>query len=662
MIVVAAMVLTFSTSVARAQTNAELQAQITALLAQIAQLQAQLQGGGSVAPGVCPYVWQRDLGQGSSGVDVMRLQQFLNNVSGVQVATAGAGSPGMETQYYGPRTAAAVSQFQLKYRSEILTPIGLVNPTGYFGAMSRAKANDLCVTTTVPPVDDDDDDVIDDDDELRGGAGSISDADWVSGLNNEEVGEDEEDVEVAGLEIEPSGSDIALRAVRVVFDHQENVSGSSDDFDDYAEEVSLWLDGEEIARADADEFNEDDDGVYARTFSIDESDAIIREDDVEDLVVAVSAVGNLDSSDEGEDWTVEFDSVRFRDAQGAIITDTATGDIGDTRQFSFEEFAAAAGLEVHISNGDDAINDARIINVDDNDETEEVEVFSFEVEIEGNSDVTIEDLVIAATTTGAADLGEMASQAQLLVDGDEVGTENIGSTDTITFDNIDVELEAGETYEFILALDFLALDDALDEGDTVSFFIRETQRDAWDVEDETGNDVADNDITGTASTEEFVIYESAFDFNLVSTSATVSGGDAGTGTDDTGTFRIVYDLTAVDDDVSIAKGCLEDQANVPDQGTEFTIENEGSNTTNCTVTSTADTNPSDSGAWIIDEGDTERFTLTVAATATADHFTRVYLTSINWDDDTTDTTPDLFYTAGLGESNTATDTVYLNEY
>jgi len=85
-----------------------------------------------------------DLAQGTSNAEVMRLQQFLNMDPDTRVAAAGSvGSAGMETQYYGPATAAAVSKFQVKYRAEVLTPNGLVNPTGYFGPSSRAKANAL---------------------------------------------------------------------------------------------------------------------------------------------------------------------------------------------------------------------------------------------------------------------------------------------------------------------------------------------------------------------------------------------------------------------------------------------------------------------------------------------------------------------------------------
>ena len=58
------------------------------------------------------FTYSSLLKQGSKGASVMSLQQTLN-MSSCQVAAAGhAGSPGMETSYFGPATTAAVKCFQ----------------------------------------------------------------------------------------------------------------------------------------------------------------------------------------------------------------------------------------------------------------------------------------------------------------------------------------------------------------------------------------------------------------------------------------------------------------------------------------------------------------------------------------------------------------------
>lgn len=112
--------------VASAQTTADLQAQIAALLAQITQLQAQLNTGSSVSL-ACSFA--RDLTVGSTGADVKCLQQFLNG-HGALVSGSGAGSPGNETSYFGTLTKAALAQWQ--------GTKGIVPAVGYFGPITRA--------------------------------------------------------------------------------------------------------------------------------------------------------------------------------------------------------------------------------------------------------------------------------------------------------------------------------------------------------------------------------------------------------------------------------------------------------------------------------------------------------------------------------------------
>lgn len=79
-------------------------------------------------------LFKRDLDIGATGVDVLLLQTLLNN-KGFVVAATGAGSPGNETQYYGPATQAAVARFQQAY--------GIEPAVGYFGLLTRTKLAEL---------------------------------------------------------------------------------------------------------------------------------------------------------------------------------------------------------------------------------------------------------------------------------------------------------------------------------------------------------------------------------------------------------------------------------------------------------------------------------------------------------------------------------------
>ena len=85
--------------------------------------------------------WSRSLKLGARGADVKDLQMFLNMCADTKVAVSGAGSPGMETTYFGPATKAAVMKWQ--------SLRGVSPASGLFGPLSRAKAAELQASSNV---------------------------------------------------------------------------------------------------------------------------------------------------------------------------------------------------------------------------------------------------------------------------------------------------------------------------------------------------------------------------------------------------------------------------------------------------------------------------------------------------------------------------------
>lgn len=89
--------------------------------------------GAFVAPTAdAAYVFTRNLTVGSTGTDVMELQKVLNSNPATVIAATGAGSPGMESTYFGALTKAAVVKFQISKG---------ISGTGYVGPLTIAALN-----------------------------------------------------------------------------------------------------------------------------------------------------------------------------------------------------------------------------------------------------------------------------------------------------------------------------------------------------------------------------------------------------------------------------------------------------------------------------------------------------------------------------------------
>jgi peptidoglycan hydrolase-like protein with peptidoglycan-binding domain len=326
-IVAASLALSSFATSANAQTTEELQKMINDLLAQVAALQGQVgQGGNSVASGICPYTWTRDLTLGAKGADVMKLQQFLNADADTRVAVDGAGSAGMETEFYGPATAAAVSKMQVKYRADILSPANLVSPTGYFGPSTRAKANSLCVATPVvtpteptTPVDEDEDE---DEEETftLGGEADLRSVD-VEDADQTDLQEGDKDAPVAIVTVEFESGDAEINRLDI------NVTSvtSSRPWNVF-ESFSLWVDGDEIATAKASSksnyLGSDNENIRFSNLGL-----IAEEGEELEIVVAATIRSSIRSDIDRGDWDFTVDSLRFFDADGVATTESDFGDV-----------------------------------------------------------------------------------------------------------------------------------------------------------------------------------------------------------------------------------------------------------------------------------------------------------------------------------------------
>jgi hypothetical protein len=135
----------------KAITIAEVQAQIKSLMAQLAEMQAQEQVASEQTKSWC-HSFTNNLRIGDTGKEVNLLQIALEK-NGLFLRGEGI-TFNEESAEFSEGLAFAVTAFQEKYASEILSPNKLTNGNGYFGPATRRKLNALygCVALTMPKI------------------------------------------------------------------------------------------------------------------------------------------------------------------------------------------------------------------------------------------------------------------------------------------------------------------------------------------------------------------------------------------------------------------------------------------------------------------------------------------------------------------------------
>lgn len=129
----------WSVSITRDQESIDEIKKLLAIIEDLKQKIAALQNGAPLPPvtALCSALNNNLYFGLSNNADVTCLQQFLKS-QGPHIYPEG-----LVTGNFGNLTRSAVMRFQEKYKSEILSPIGLVQPTGFVGALTRQKINSL---------------------------------------------------------------------------------------------------------------------------------------------------------------------------------------------------------------------------------------------------------------------------------------------------------------------------------------------------------------------------------------------------------------------------------------------------------------------------------------------------------------------------------------
>jgi hypothetical protein len=579
------------------------------------------------------FNFTRDLTVGSTGADVVALQDIL--ISGGHLVMPAGVSKG----YFGGLTQAALAKWQAAH--------GVAPAAGYFGPKTRAA---VALMGDVDTGNDDNDD--DNEPGLQGGDGDITDFDILGNPSNETVDEDQSE-EVLGFEFEADDSDLRVERVEVRVD----TSGSTgtDNPWDVVESAALLFDGKEVASIDGlddeDEWDEEstDDNYILR---FEDVDTVVEEGEVAEFTVEFTAQGNLDSGDVPAEFTLEIpeDGVRAVNAEGIDVY-APTSDSDDV-DVTFDQ-ADAGDVELSINDED---NEDRVEFVDEDAETDGVEVLRFMFESDASSN-TIEELSVdfATTTATSTSLATVIKNVTLLIDGEEVDSDSLTASSTgggiAEFDDLDFEVEEDDEVEIVVLVDFDEQESNYGEGYE---FVASVNGANMEIEDAEGDDV---DITDAVTGGDIELRVNGMNVDFVSESSekTFTGDDAGER--DRGTYTIKFTVSAEGDDVYVDKS-IQNTASPSTAGAGIawatTSQSSGSTTLILqTFTASGSTSGDTATAFKVSEGNSRTFTLNVVLEAPgSDSVAAIQIFGINWDEESSDTTPDNYYTVDLEDFKT----------
>jgi peptidoglycan hydrolase-like protein with peptidoglycan-binding domain len=385
------------------------------------------------------YMQTTTLQYKSTGSQVMALQQTLNMTS-CKVATSGAGSPGMESSYFGSETKAAVQCFQAANGltadgivgpmtgaklaavtgsmtvstglpagcssttgystisgapcsgtpSTTVYPTGCVSSTGYSSTTGVSCSTGMTSTgvSTTGPL-------------------SINQVTAGSGYSNTNVGVGATNTQVADLRIVTgAGGSGNLTGLNVTFAN----TGSGDfQFTKYASAVSVWFNGVQVGSLPVTSFTE-----YNSAYSayIPLSGAMLNPSTTSDLYIAVSALPVIDSANltsTANNYDISGVSLRYSDSTGSafqfsvpstgvtINGTTYASGLGNTN-FTFNTAASAGNIKLDVvKDVNDSTNHTVQVSASSNTQNVTLATVDFDPQ---NSAVTVSRIPVTIAVMG----------------------------------------------------------------------------------------------------------------------------------------------------------------------------------------------------------------------------------------------------------------------
>lgn len=488
------------------------------------------------------------------------------------------------------------------------------------------------------------------------------------------VSEDQSDVELVAFDVDVANDgDLCMDRFDLYMGETNGGNESSKPWD-YFTDVHLLVNGEEVDSMSVDsssDWTEYDTGTLATTsqeyrLRFTGLDAGLAENETSTVSVAFDTANTIDSADADAIWEFGTTTDSFRFTDGTGFTFTGGEDLASS--FSFET-ADTAALKIQAATDNP---DASIIEVSDTADTNAAEIGMFDIKETNGVDVNISEMTVGLTTS---DTITDVVRTLYLYDGDtKVGQENVTSG-TVTFDNIDLDVDADSTVTLSVQADLKDTNDQVryQDGDTVSV----SSVDLTAYTDASDNDETDFTETGSYAGNTHTLYVNGITVELVSdpTTTVIDDGDGTTFVSGV-EFQWVVDITAFgDSDVYINKDVADivTSSTAGDVDQLYSVEKSGgADLASSSGTIVRSSGPSTDATgddtaygaayngetfFKIAPGTTHRFTITVSGTnQTNAKQIRALLNDIEWtiDDVTSATAQDgstadiNSYTVGLG--------------
>lgn len=474
---------------------------------------------------------------------------------------------------FGPMTKAKVMAWQ--------ATMGLT-ADGVFGAKSKAAAANGCTATTTTTV------------SLcpngmtlasnctmapgsttttttSGTEGLLSSVTKLSSYNNTKVTEAQLDVKVLGIEVTAKDADQTIDSLKIALNNSNG--SSSKKISKYATELSVWLDGVQLARKSVTAFSDDASDIYTYRFT--GMKGVVKQNMKGQLVVAISGAGSIDSTDAtNEAWTIFVGSAVGGTDDDYITAVSPNGrydDYGTATVTSSIDFQKAGGVssDQKYKVTTSATNPtAATMQVSRTSDTSGKTLLAFDVKAENGAMLVQKIPVDFTSTIGLADgvtpnVEALVKTAYLFANGSQIASESITSgagVITLTFGNtskLQYAIAQDATVKFEVKVDLNDVENTgaiasdFDEGDQIKADYTSTNVTNSQIELNNPNQDTVSNRSGTASGEQQTLRSTGMQVTM--------GAVTSTATESTGglvisrTYTVPVKVKAFDDTMYIGK-------------------------------------------------------------------------------------------------------------